>query len=132
MQRITATAAAMVLAATPALAQETVAADESMAAETDWAQLIRTRDITGGPVYTTNEAYDEGSWGGDGDYAWGWSGREAVGAACAVFCCEACKRIRQTSTCGVLGGAARGRASMGQESNCPPPTRWTPRPRACG
>ena len=80
MQRITATAAAMVLAAVPALAQETVAADESVAAETDWAELIRTRDITGGAVYTTNEAYDEGSWGGDGDYAWGWSGYEEVGA----------------------------------------------------
>lgn len=26
------------------------------------AEMIRTRDITGGPVYTTNEAMDEGSW----------------------------------------------------------------------
>ena len=80
MRRITSTAGALVLAATPVLAQETVPADDTMAAETDWAQLIRTRDVTGGPVYTTNEAYDEGSWGGDGDYAWGWSGYEEVGA----------------------------------------------------
>lgn len=34
---------------------ETAAADMS-----DPAQLIRTRDITGGDIYTTNEAHDEG------------------------------------------------------------------------
>lgn len=49
------------------------------AGETDRAQLIRTRDITGGPIYTTNKAYDEGSWGGDGNDAWGWSDHDKVG-----------------------------------------------------
>ncbi|MBB4051751.1 hypothetical protein GGR20_001393 [Devosia subaequoris] len=45
----------------------------------DWNELIRTRDLTGSPVYTTNEAHDEGSWGAaDGDYMWGWSGYEGV------------------------------------------------------
>ena len=35
----------------------------------DPAQLIRTRDITGGPVYTMNEARDEGSvWDADTMY----------------------------------------------------------------
>lgn len=82
MQRFTATATAIAfaLAVTPLVAQEAVSADDSMAAEADWAQLIRTRDITGGPVYTTNEAYDEGSWGGDNEEAWGWSGYDEVSA----------------------------------------------------
>ncbi len=80
MKRFTSITAALVLAATPVLAQDTVSGDDTMAAETDWAQLIRTRDITGGPVYTTNEAYDEGAWGGDNDDDWGWSGYEEVGA----------------------------------------------------
>lgn len=60
-----------ILGAPPALAQYTG----------DWADLIRTRDITGGPVYTTNQAYDEGSWGNpDGTYTWGWSGYDSIGA----------------------------------------------------
>lgn len=71
MQRILASAFAIAVAAGPTLAQEM--------AETDWAELIRTRDITGGAVYTTNEAHDEGSWGGEGDYTWGWGGYEGVG-----------------------------------------------------
>ena len=79
MRHITCTAAALVIAATPALSQETVATDDTMATETEWTNLIRTRDITGGPVYTTNEAYDEGAWGGGGD-TWGWSGYSEVGA----------------------------------------------------
>ena len=77
MQRITATALALILAGTPVLAQETVPA-EGM--ETDWTQLIRTRDITGGAVYTTNEAYDEGSWGTEENYSWGWTRYDEVGA----------------------------------------------------
>lgn len=81
MQRITAATAALFLAAAPAIAQDVVGADEeAISAETDWTQLIRTRDITGGPVYTTNETYDEGTWGGEGEYTWGWSGYEEVGA----------------------------------------------------
>ncbi len=80
MLRTTAAAVAMVLSATPLLAQQDVATTPGMATDTDWSQLIRTRDITGGPVYTTNEAYDEGSWGNSADYAWGWSGYDAPGA----------------------------------------------------
>lgn len=72
MTRILASSLAALLAASPVIAQQ--------AADTDWAELIRTRDITGGPVYTTNEAYDEGSWGGEGDYTWGWSDSDTVGA----------------------------------------------------
>ncbi len=79
MQRITATAIALVLAATPVMAQDTAPADEGMMTETDWDQLIRTRDMTGGPVYTTNEAHDEGSWGGETG-SWGWGGYDTVGA----------------------------------------------------
>lgn len=79
MKRMTLTAAALILASTPVVAQDATVGDAMT--ENDWAQLIRTRDITGGPVYTTNEAYDEGSWGvPDGEYTWGWSGYEGVGA----------------------------------------------------
>ncbi len=71
MKRIAASALALTVAAAPAVAQMATA---------DWDNLIRTRDITGGPVYTTNEAWDEGSWGVAGeDYAWGWGGYDAVG-----------------------------------------------------
>lgn len=86
MKYIAATATAIIFAATPAIAQDTAAAPATtpMASEdtaaTDWAQLIRTRDIVGGAVYTTNEAHDEGSWGGRDDYAWGRSGYDAVGS----------------------------------------------------
>lgn len=79
MQRITATAIALVLAATPVMAQDAASTNDTMTGDTDWAQLIRTRDMTGGPIYTTNEAYDEGSWGGNGDSNWGWSGHDEVG-----------------------------------------------------
>lgn len=79
MHRITATALALTLAATPLLAQEAMPADDTMATENDWAQLIRTRDITGGPVYTTNQAYDEGSWGGEDANRWGWSDYDGIG-----------------------------------------------------
>lgn len=65
------TALAMIgiLGAAPAFAQDTV----------DRENLIRTGDITGGAIYTTNQAYDEGSWGTPGeDYRWGWSGYDSV------------------------------------------------------
>jgi hypothetical protein len=52
MPRMITALGALAIAATPALAQEM---------DSD-ADLIRTRDITGGPVYTTNEAMDEMSW----------------------------------------------------------------------
>lgn len=80
MKHFTATAIALVLTATPVLAQDAGSADDSMRADTDFSQLIRSRDMTGGPVYTTNEAHDEGSWGGDGDDAWGGSGYDEVGS----------------------------------------------------
>ncbi|SOE17583.1 PRC-barrel domain protein [Hoeflea halophila] len=35
---------------------------------TDYSDLIRTRDITGGTIYTMNASYDEGSWGTDPYY----------------------------------------------------------------
>ena len=67
---ITAATAALAAAAT-AQAETHVATDGTMAgdaamtetmplAEMDRAQLIRTRDITGGAIYTTDEADDEG------------------------------------------------------------------------
>jgi len=85
MKYLTTTATVLLLAAAPALAQVAAPAEGTPAAasaqvesNTDWAQLIRTRDITGGPVYTTNEAYNEGTWGDSDDYAWGRSGYNAV------------------------------------------------------
>lgn len=61
MTRLTVLALTTALVAGPAFAESHVAAmDES---ELDYAQLIRSRDITGGEVYTMNEAMDEGSWG---------------------------------------------------------------------
>lgn len=85
MKYFATTATALFLAATPALAQVATpvegtpaTATTAAATETDWAQLIRTRDITGGPVYTTNEAYDAGTWGDSDDYVWGRSGYDAV------------------------------------------------------
>ncbi len=81
MRYLTATAAALIFAATPALSQQVAPTTTTAAtSEMDYASLIRTRDITGGAIYTTNEAYDEGSWGRDGDTTWGWSEYDAVGA----------------------------------------------------
>lgn len=85
MKYLTATATVLILAASPALAQVAAPAQGTpstttaqVGSSTDWAQLIRTRDITGGPVYTTNQAYDEGTWGDSEDYVWGRSGYTAV------------------------------------------------------
>ncbi|WMS41630.1 PRC-barrel domain-containing protein [Acuticoccus sp. MNP-M23] len=80
MRFLTATAAALIFAATPALSQQAAPTSTTAMTEADYAQLIRTRDITGGPIYTTNEAHDEGSWGRDGDTIWGWSEYDGVGA----------------------------------------------------
>ncbi|MGV0877680.1 PRC-barrel domain-containing protein [Martelella sp. FLE1502] len=57
MKNLLLTTAAAALISAPALAQMT-----------DYSNLIRTRDITGGNIYTMNEAYDEGSWGVDTYY----------------------------------------------------------------
>ena len=83
MRYFATTAAAIMLTATRVLAQTDTAAENIVAnatTEVDWAQLIRTRDITGGAVYTTNEAYDEGAWGANPDYAWGRAGYDAIGS----------------------------------------------------
>ncbi|MBM9596071.1 PRC-barrel domain-containing protein [Roseitranquillus sediminis] len=101
MKRLATTASALMLAAAPAIAQDTLTDTTdtmAMGGELDYARLIRTRDITGGPVYTTNEAWDEGAWGvgdgvestenvgavGDGmaapGYRWGWTGYNEVGS----------------------------------------------------
>ncbi|CTQ51162.1 PRC-barrel domain protein [Jannaschia donghaensis] len=62
---ISTTALALALAG-PAFA-DAHAANPSMAEMTDEesAQLIRTRDITGGPIYSVSEGYEEESWMGD-------------------------------------------------------------------
>jgi len=66
---LTSVAAIVALGATSVLAQEALNTDN----------LVRARDIIDGAVYTTNEAYDEGSWGTPGeDYAWGWGGYDTV------------------------------------------------------
>ena len=65
-----ATTALTLALALPALA-DTHTADDGMTSSMDMVgmqgELIRTRDITGGDVYTTNEADDEG-WDADGYY----------------------------------------------------------------
>lgn len=72
MKRTTAAVVTVFLAATPLASQDT--SSQGISDDTDWTQLIRTRDITGGAVYTTNKTYDEGTWGGAPPYVWGWSG----------------------------------------------------------
>ncbi|MDG4647810.1 PRC-barrel domain-containing protein [Roseibacterium sp. SDUM158017] len=62
MKLLTTTAAALLIAAPAAFAQEATV-DDGMTNDTmqwDSAELIRSRDITGGNVYTTNAADDEG------------------------------------------------------------------------
>lgn len=67
MRRVTAATVALLLAAAPAIARDAAeGAGEGASAGTDWDQLVRTSDITDGPVYTTNEVHDEGTWGGAG------------------------------------------------------------------
>jgi hypothetical protein len=67
MKFLATTAAAALIAAPAAFAQEM--GDGMTIGSGDWdrADLIRTRDITGGNVYTTNEADDEG-WDADFTY----------------------------------------------------------------
>jgi hypothetical protein len=64
MKRISLTLAAAMMAAAPAMVSaETHAMTNGMSSmDMDPAMLIRTRDITGGDIYTMNEAYDEGEW----------------------------------------------------------------------
>lgn len=57
MKRLLLVTAATALISAPVLAQMT-----------DYSDMIRTRDITGGTVYTMNASYDEGSWGTDSYY----------------------------------------------------------------
>ncbi len=60
MKKLTISAIALTMAAAPVFADTHSTADNM--ADMDYAELIRTRDITGGQVYTTNEAHDEGEW----------------------------------------------------------------------
>ena len=60
MRYLTATAAALIFSATPVLAQQAASATTPMMSEADNGPLIRTRDITGAAIYTTNEAHDDG------------------------------------------------------------------------
>jgi len=53
MRLLTLSIAAATAAAIPVVAQEMA---------TDYENLIRTRNLTGENVYTTNEAWDEGTW----------------------------------------------------------------------
>ncbi|MDY8110132.1 PRC-barrel domain-containing protein [Fulvimarina sp. 2208YS6-2-32] len=86
MKYIVATLSAVMLAGSPAIAQDASTSDVNTPAAgvneavNNWGELIRTRDITGGAVYTTNEAYDEGSWNVSDDDAWGESGYDALGS----------------------------------------------------
>lgn len=74
MKRLIASTLALTIGATGALA-DSHAASEDMSKEAmdatpmDQAELIRSRDITGGNIYTLNEANDEGSaWDVDTEY----------------------------------------------------------------
>ncbi len=62
MKRMTATAIALTLAASGVAAESHTGGEMSASADlmTESGMLIRSRDITGGAVYTTNEANDEG------------------------------------------------------------------------
>ncbi|SNY92293.1 PRC-barrel domain-containing protein [Cohaesibacter sp. ES.047] len=65
MKRLLLATAAAALVSTPVLADMI-----------NYSNLIRTRDITGGTIYTMNESYDEGSWEADTYYtstAEGWN-----------------------------------------------------------
>lgn len=65
-ENMTETGTAMETTTTPDATTTTDATDTTMSdgvdAPLDYAQLIRSRDITGGDIYTMNEAMDEGSW----------------------------------------------------------------------
>lgn len=74
MKHLSILALTAALVAGPAFAESHVAADGTamentamddtvVGGDVDYAQLIRSRDITGGAIYTMNEAIDEGSWG---------------------------------------------------------------------
>ena len=71
MKLLTASALALSIGATGALAETHAMTDFSTMTSADMAgmqgELIRTRDITGGAIYTTNEADDEG-WDTVGTY----------------------------------------------------------------
>ncbi|QQM32153.1 PRC-barrel domain-containing protein [Martelella lutilitoris] len=68
MKRLFLTTAAAALISAPVLAQMT-----------DYSNLIRTRDITGGTIYTMNEAYDEGSWATETYYTEAGAGWNDIG-----------------------------------------------------
>ena len=62
--------AAAILAAAPALADTQISKQMTgTVSEENMANLIRTRDITGGTIYTMNAAYDETNWNETRSYA---------------------------------------------------------------
>ncbi|WP_298431046.1 PRC-barrel domain-containing protein [uncultured Jannaschia sp.] len=62
LRTLTSTAIAAALAAPLTLATPALA-DGHVMSEEDMAQMIRTRDITGGPIYSIAAQYDEATWG---------------------------------------------------------------------
>ncbi|MGZ9810917.1 PRC-barrel domain-containing protein [Pseudoroseicyclus sp. H15] len=60
MKRLFASTLALTVAATGAFAQDMMSLEDQSAMLADRDNLIRTRDITGGDIYTFNEANDEG------------------------------------------------------------------------
>lgn len=66
MKFLTASALALTVAASGSWADSYSSSSDTGAMNETHADLIRTRDITGGAVYTTNEANDEG-WNGGWD-----------------------------------------------------------------
>lgn len=67
MKLVAVSAIATVLAAAPAVADDAMNTADDTYASTQKTNLIRTRDITGGAIYTYNEANDEG-WDADAMY----------------------------------------------------------------
>jgi hypothetical protein len=63
MTRFLTTATIALALAAPLSANAQMASPENMMTEEDMANLVRTRDITGGPVYSIASQYDETTWG---------------------------------------------------------------------
>jgi hypothetical protein len=63
MTRFLTTASLALALSMPFAANAQMAAPGTMMSEEDMANLIRTRDITGGPIYSIAANYDEATWG---------------------------------------------------------------------
>ncbi len=62
MFRILSTTAVAMTLALPVLAESHVMTPRAQYTQDEMAELIRTRDITGGPVYSIGDVYDETTW----------------------------------------------------------------------